>query len=140
MKTIILLSVVILVAGCTHSGGPEPGAGAQSQAVKDEADLAAALRGRVAGPPQDCVTQRDLGGNKSYGRGVIVFSSRAEDVLYVNRPPAGCPELHSGRALRTRTTAAQLCRGDIVLVFDPVSSMEFGGCALGEFTPYKRDR
>jgi hypothetical protein len=140
MKTIILLSVAILVAGCTHGGGPETSAPAQSQAVKDEADLAAALSGRIAGPPQDCVSERDLGGNKSYGRGVIMFSGRTDDVVYVNRPPAGCPELHSGRALKTRTTATQLCRGDIILVFDPVSGMEFGGCSLGEFTPYRRAR
>ena len=140
MKTIILLSVAILVAGCTHGGGPEASAGAQSQVAKDEADLAAALSGRIAGPPQDCVSERDLGGNKSYGRGVILFSDRTDDVVYVNRPPTGCPDLNPGRALKTRTTSAQLCRGDIVLVFDPVSGMEFGGCALGEFTPYRRSR
>lgn len=140
MKTVIVLSVAILAAGCAHHGGPEASAVTQSQAVKDEADLTAALSGRIAGPPQDCVNEGDLGGNKSYGRGVILFSGRTGDVVYVNRPPAGCPDLNFGRALRTRTTAAQLCRGDIVTVFDPVSGMEFGGCALGEFTPYRRTR
>ncbi len=96
------------------------------------------LRGRVAGPPQDCVNEPDLGGNKSYGRGVIVFGDPTGEVIYVNRPPAGCPELTSGRALMTQTTKAQLCRGDIVTVFDPVTRMEFGGCSLGAFTPYRK--
>lgn len=140
MKTIILLSVAILVVGCTHTGGPEAGASAQSQAARDEADLAAALGGRTAGPPQGCVTQSELGGTRSFGRGVILFSGRTDEVVYVNRPPAGCPDLGSGRAFRTRTTATQLCRGDIITVFDPVSGMEFGGCGLGEFTPYRKAR
>jgi hypothetical protein len=35
---------------------------------------------------------------------------------------------------------SQLCRGDIVTVFDPISGVEFGGCSLGEFTPYRATR
>jgi hypothetical protein len=138
MKTIIMLFAAILAVGCTHTAKPATGGQAQEQAAKDEADLAAALGGRIAGPPQECVDQRDLGGNKSYGRGVILFSGRTNDVVYVNRPAAGCPDLDSGRALKTRTTTTQLCRGDLVTVFDPTSGVEFGGCSLGEFTPYRR--
>jgi len=140
VKTIVMLCAAILVAGCTHSGRPEASAGAQTQAAEHEADLTAALSGRIAGPPQDCVTQADLGGNKSYGRDVILFSGRTGDVVYVNRPTVGCPGLDSGRALKTQTTMTQLCRGDIVTVFDPVSGVEFGSCSLGEFTPYRRAR
>ena len=140
MKTIIMLFAAILAAGCTYNRGPQASARAQTQAAEDEAGLAAALSGRIAGPPQDCVDQTDLGGNKSYGRGVILFSGRTSDVVYVNRPAAGCPGLDFGRALKTRTTTTQLCRGDIVTVFDPVSGTEFGGCSLGEFTPYRRAR
>jgi len=140
MKIVIVLSVAILLAGCTSSGRPEAGARARAQATSDEADLAAALSGRVAGPPQDCVDQRDLGGNKSYGRDVILFSGRSNDVVYVNRLPATCPGLNFGNSLKTRTTTTRLCRGDIVTVFDPVSGIDYGGCGLGEFTPYQRIR
>lgn len=140
MKTIILLFAAILAAGCTHNGGPQASARAQAQAAEDEAGLAAALSGRIAGPPQDCVDQGDLSGNKSYGRGVILFSGRTNDVVYVNRPVGGCPDLNLGRALKTRTTMTQLCRGDIVTVFDPISGTEYGGCGLGQFTPYRRAR
>jgi len=140
MKTIIMLSAVILAVGCTHNGGREASARVQAQVAKDEADLAAALSGRIAGPPQDCVSERDLGGYKSYGRGVILFSGGTNDVVYVNRPPVGCPDLNFGWALKTRTTTTQLCRGDIVTVFDPISGTEYGGCSLGEFMPYRRAR
>lgn len=140
MKTVIVLSAAILAAGCTCSGGPKASTRAHANAPEDEARLAAALAGRVAGPPQDCVNQADLGGNESYGRGAILFGDRTDDVVYVNRPPAGCPDLGVGRALKVRTTAAQLCRGDIVTVFDPVGGIEYGSCGLGEFTPYSRAR
>ena len=140
MKTIIMLCAAILVAGCTSSGGPEASPPAQTRAAEHEADLAAALSGRIAGPPQDCVSEADLGGNKSYGRDVILFSGRTDDVVYVNRPTAGCPGLDFGRAIKIKTPAARLCRGDIVTLFDPVSGVEFGSCSLGEFTRYRRAR
>jgi hypothetical protein len=140
MKSIIMLCAAILVAGCTSSAAPEAGAPAQAQAAGHEADLAAALSGRTAGPPQDCVTEADLGGSQAYGKDVIVFSGRAEDVVYVNRPAGGCPGLEFGRAIKIQTPAARLCRGDVVTVFDPLSGIGFGGCSLGEFTPYRRAR
>jgi len=138
MKTLSMLFAAILAAACAHSGGPEASARAQAQAAEDEAGLAAVLSGRIAGPTQDCVDQVGLGGNTSYGRGVVVFNGRTDDVVYVNRPVAGCPELGSGRALRTRTTTTRLCRGDIVTVFDPFSGVDLGSCTLGEFTPYRQ--
>jgi len=140
MKTIIMLFAAIIAAGCVNSGGAKASASAQAKAAEDEGALSEALAGRIAGPPQDCVDQADLGGNKSYGRGVILFGDRANEVIYVNRPMGGCSDLNAGRALQTQTTTTKLCRGDIVTVFDPVSGMQFGGCTLGEFTPYRRAR
>ena len=138
MKTIMMLFAAVVAAACTHGGRPETRVRAQTQAAEDEAKLAAALSGRIAGPAQDCVNERDLGGSESYGGRVILFRGPTDDVVYVNRPPAGCPGLDSGRALRVRTPAARLCRGDIATVFDPVSGTDLGGCSLGEFTPYRR--
>ncbi|MGE5234859.1 MAG: hypothetical protein ACM3O7_00750 [Acidobacteriota bacterium] len=140
MKAVIMLSAVILAAGCTSSGAPTAGERARAQAAEDQAGLAAALKGRIAGTPQDCVSLAELGGNRSYGREVVVFRGRTDDVVYVNRPLAGCPTLDVGRALKTRTTTTQLCRGDIVTVFDPVSGTDYGSCSLGAFTPYRRAR
>jgi hypothetical protein len=136
MKAIIMLLAASLAAGCTHNGGPE----AKAQAAKADAALASALSGRIAGPPQDCVSEPELGGNKAYGRDVIVFSGRVEDVLYVNRLAGGCAGLDFGWAVKAKTPATRLCRGDIVTVFDPISGAEFGSCGLGQFTPYRPAR
>jgi hypothetical protein len=86
------------------------------------------------------VQLRNLGGNESAGEGAIIFRTQGRNLLYVNRPPAGCPELDSGRALKLRTTTSQICAGDIVEIFDPVAGFSYGGCGLGEFTPYRRTR
>lgn len=128
MKAIVPIAAALLAGGCAM-GEPVERSG--------EARLAADLDMRMRGEPQTCVALRRLGGNRAFGEGGILFEGTGHTV-YVNRPPGGCPSLRFGRALRVRTTGAQLCAGEIVSVFDPVSGTEFGGCALGEFVPYHR--
>ncbi len=133
MKKIVAISLATLAAAACAPAAPlEMTEAAQSQ-------LAEELRGRVAGPPVSCVSQHLLRGNRSIGEGAIIFDSTS-NLLYVNRPPAGCPELRHGRALVTRTSTGQLCRGDIASVLDTASGMQFGSCGLGDFTPYRRTR
>ncbi len=134
MKTLLALPLIALTAGCMTERPMEMSAAAESQLTEE-------LQGRVqAGPPQSCVSSRTLGGNQSVGEGAIIFRTMGSDLIYVNRPPGGCPEIGPGRAIRVRTTTTQLCTGDIVEVFDPVQNFGFGACGLGEFTPYRRPR
>jgi hypothetical protein len=133
MKHLILLASVCLAAACTQDEPVET-------AANDEARLSAQLAGfEPAGPPVACVNLRDLDGNRSAGEGAIVFTGRSGR-KWVNRPAGGCPSLEFGRALRTRTSTGRLCRGDIATVFDPVAGIEYGGCGLGDFVPYRRPR
>ncbi len=132
MKTFIALAALGLAAGCANT---EP----MESAADAEAALSAELRDfEQAGPPVSCVRLTDIGGNRSVGNNALIFEGRTSGRLWVNRPPAGCPVLRHGRALQTRTTSTQLCRGDIATVFDPVSGTDYGGCGLGDFTPYRR--
>ncbi len=135
MKTLILLASACLAAGCaTNESDPV------DMAANDEATLATQLEGYAPdGPPVQCVNSRDLQGNRSAGESAIIFSGSGGR-KWVNRPPAGCPDLGFSRALRTRTTSTRLCRGDIASVFDPVTRAEYGGCGLGDFEPYRRVR
>ncbi len=137
MKSIvtIVLSAAVFAIGCTHGSGT--GARSRAEAAKNEADLSEALAGRVAGQPQDCVEAAELGKNRSFGNGVIVFTSPTGAVLWVNRPAGGCPGLDAGRAIQTQTPGTRLCRGDIVTVFDPFTGDRYGSCTLSEFTPYR---
>jgi hypothetical protein len=135
MKYLLLLASACLAAGC--SAGTEE---RLEMAADDEARLGTLLRGfEPAGPPVQCVDTRQLQGNRSAGETAIVFTGSGGR-KWVNRPAAGCPDLRFSRALRTRTAGTRLCRGDIASVFDPVSRIEYGGCGLGDFEPYRRVR
>jgi len=133
MKKIVALSLLPLFAGCMDQRPMEMSAQAQTE-------LAAAIEGRTAGAAQSCVSSRDLRGNRSAGEGAIIFATAGRNLIYVNRPAAGCPVVRPGLALKTRTTSTQLCQGDIVEVFDPLTGFSMGGCGLGDFTPYRRLR
>ncbi|HEY0132379.1 MAG TPA: hypothetical protein VGB57_13345 [Allosphingosinicella sp.] len=136
MRYLLLAASACLAAGCTTQTDEQR----VDMAANDEASLAAQLRGfEPAGPPVQCVSSRDLRGNRSAGETAIVFSGTGGR-LWVNRPAAGCPDLRMSRALRTRTPSTRLCRGDIATVFDPLTRFEYGGCGLGEFEPYRRVR
>ena len=131
MKRILAFCALGLVAGCADQAAPE-------LSESDEARISSALANyEQAGRSVDCVNSRDLRGNRSAGEGAIIFDGIGRRV-WVNRPPAGCPSLDHGRALRTSTPSTRLCRGDIATVFDPVSGIDYGSCSLGEFTPYDR--
>ena len=130
MRIFLALAAAGLVAGCMEREPVELTAEAQ-------AELARELDGRVAGDPVACVEQRDIRGNRSVGEGVILFDGPS-NIVYVNRPAAGCPSLDYGRALVTRTISTRICRGDLARVFDPTSGIEYGGCSLGDFVPYRR--
>jgi hypothetical protein len=134
MKRLACLLIAFGAAACTATAGGPP----QEMSAEAQSRLSEELAGRVAGNPLGCVSQRDLRGNRSAGD-ALLFEARG-NVLYVNRPAAGCPSLGLGRALRTRTPSPQLCRGDIATVFDPVTGLEYGSCGLGEFVPYRKAR
>ena len=131
MKAHLALLAAIFATACATEPADAPRAG-------DGDRLGRALAGRSAGPAQDCVAHRDLGSSRAVGD-AILFDGRG-GTLYLNRPAGGCEMLRDGNAIVTRTSGSQLCRGDIVTILDPVSRVEYGGCALGAFTPHRRDR
>jgi hypothetical protein len=131
-KSVLIPCLGLLAVGCVNDRPTEPSASEQAQ-------LSAALQGyEPAGPPTSCVSRRDLGGNRSFGEGAIIFDGVTRATLFINRPSGGCPDLGMGRALVTRSTGSQLCRGDMADVIDISSRTNYGGCALGEFEPYRR--
>lgn len=119
-----------LAAGCAAQE-PVDRAGAVPPAILR------ATEGRVAGTPVACVSQLGLRNTRAVA-GAILFEGPG-NVVYVNEGLGGCGALALGRAIRTGNPTGRLCRGDIVTAFDPVSGAEFGGCALGDFVPWRRD-
>ena len=130
----LTIGSLLLAAAAVGAASAEP----PPMTPKQEADFQKAIEGRTAGQTQSCVSLRLLRGNKTYGEGVIVFEGQSNSVVYVNRPPYGCPELRWDRALKTRTSTDQLCSNDVVTVVDPRGGMQFGSCSLGDWTPYRK--
>ena len=108
-----------------------------TMSAKDEQRFTRELAGRTAGPARTCVRQGDLRSSRTYGGDAIVFDGPGS-LIYVNKLRQNCPSLDFGRAIKTDTYSTNLCSGDIATAFDPVSGIEYAGCPLGEFVPYRR--
>ena len=130
MKALLAILIGGLAAGCTMDSEPVELTSSAASAIVE------AVEGRVAGEPVSCINQVGLRNTRTVA-GAILFEGPG-DVIYVNEGNGGCSALDHGRAIRTSNPSGRLCRGDIVTAFEPVSGAEFGGCALGDFVPYRR--
>ena len=126
------LALLLIAAAAIGSAAPAP----VDRAGPTPGAIAHAMRGRTAGPPVPCISTLGLRNTRAIA-GALLFEARG-GIVYVNEGVAGCRALAFGRAIRTGGPSGRLCRGDIVTAFEPVSGSEFGGCALGDFVPYRR--
>ena len=132
MRTIVFLPLAVLAAGCSIAAGePAPVTAA------DEAAMSEALAGLTPGEPVSCVRRQDVRNSRAAGGNAILFDGPGNTV-YVNRTTSSCPTIRPWHALRQRTISPNMCSGELVRVFDPQTGVEYGGCSLGEFTPYRR--
>lgn len=92
--------------------------------------LTAAVAARAEEPPETrlCLENRSIRAKEvSAEHGYFV---RTPEGWWRNTGPS-CSAYGPNRALLTRSIENRQCRGDIVVVFDPFSRIEFGACALG---------
>ena len=122
---------ITLLAGTLMLGGV-----AQAKPRDPEADLANALRGRVAGEPVQCLDLHRIRRSRIIDRTAIVYD--AGSVIYVNRPENGAEELNDWDTMVTRTSSTQLCNVDTVTMVDRTSHNFTGVVFLGDFVPYRR--
>jgi hypothetical protein len=94
------------------------------------------LAGRTPGKPVDCISQTQVFDTQTFDDGSIYYRM-AGPVDYLNRPYQ-CSQLRSDRAYSTRTPGTQLCRGDILNVFDAAAHFPYGSCSFGDFVPYPK--
>ena len=104
---------------------------------KNEAKLSAALAGRVAGKPVNCISPRDIRSSQIIDRTAIVYDTGAGRLL-VNRPRIGAESLDSDDILVTRIHGSQLCSLDTINLVDRGSRMQRGFVSLGQFVPYTK--
>jgi hypothetical protein len=129
VKPVAAILSILLAAG---AAAPDP----PDRAGPTPSAIAQAMRGRTAGAPLACISRIGLRNTRTIAGAMLFYGPGG--TVYVNEGVAGCRALAFGRAIRTGSTGPRLCRGDIVTAFEPVSGVEYGGCALGEFVPYRR--
>lgn len=111
----------------------------QARSPRAAQELADALAGRVAGPPQRCITTYRTTKVTPIDDFTILYDQGS--TIYVQNPRGGCPGVGSGSdILVTRQTTNQLCNGEIAQTVDLTSRVERGGCVFGPFVPYTRPR
>ena len=104
--------------------------------VTGEEELARLLDGRVAGPPQNCITTWPNSAMRAIDGTAYVFGSGR--VIYVNRTR----EPHridddDILVIRKFGSGTQLCTHDIITTLDRGSQMYSGNVSLGDFIPYR---
>lgn len=116
-----------------------PVAPLQAERLSPEAQLAREVDGRVAGEPVRCIDTHRFSRSRIIDGTAIVYEA-AGDTIWVNRPRGGARSLDSWDVLVTRQFSTELCRGDVVRLFDSSTMMQTGSVFLGDFVPYRRGR
>jgi hypothetical protein len=125
--------LITLLVGTLMLGGV-----AQAKQQDPEAQLAQALRDRVAGEPVQCIDLHRIHSSRIIDGTAILYD--AGSVIYVNRPANGAEELTQWDTMVTRTSTSQLCNVDTVTMIDQGSQSFSGVVFLGDFVPYRRVR
>ncbi len=126
-KLIPFLIAAIAVVGPAEAAPRDP-----------EAQLARAVKGRVAGEPVNCINLRNVHGTQIIDDTAIVYDTGS--TVYVNRPRGGAQLLDRWDVLVTKLHSSELCSIDIVHLYDSSSRMPSGFVSLGEFVPYRKPR
>ena len=103
-----------------------------------EQELAEALAGRVAGPPQRCINTYRTTKVHPIDDWTIIYDQGS--TIYVQNPKGGCPGVGRGSDIlvTTQIGTAQLCENEIARTVDLTSQIERGGCVFGPFVPYTK--
>ncbi|MBX9797229.1 hypothetical protein [Sphingomonas sp.] len=136
MQRLLLLCLPLTLGAAAPQQAYDP----NTTDAQTEAKLARALQGFTkAGPPQSCIpTLRGDISSTTIGRTILYRVNRNQ--IYANETN-GCERAERGDALIVvNPVASQLCSGQIMQTVDVYNRFVTGGCALGQFTPYRRDR
>jgi hypothetical protein len=94
------------------------------------------LAGRVAGPPERCITLGVNDGPSIVDGSTILYRQGAR--LYRTGPRGSCPALRPFNTLIVEVYGGQLCANDRFRVLQPGSSIPSAPCLFTEFTPYTK--
>ena len=125
MRALMLIAAAGLVASCSRPSMP-PGSNA--------ADV---LAGRVAGPPQTCISTNPAENIHALDAQTLAYGYGR--TIYVNRLGAPCPAISELNTLIVEAgTGNQYCRGDRVRGREPGAIISGPSCNLNDWIPYRQ--
>jgi hypothetical protein len=120
---------MMLLGGCATMAetaqGPDP-------------KLAAALEGRVAGKPQNCLPLDRAVGSEVF-RDAILYREGRNRFWLADAPGCG-GTARNDYILVQNVFGSQLCRGDIIRLAERTGGFTAGACAIRSFTPYTKPK
>jgi hypothetical protein len=105
--------------------------------VAPPGDASASLTaGRVAGPPQSCVSAQSSDGLHAIDSATLAYGSGR--TIYINRLGGSCPGLRELSTIIVDVRGGQYCRGDHIRALEPGAIIPGPSCNLGDWVPYRR--
>jgi hypothetical protein len=131
---VLAAGAAILLTSCSTAPAE------QAQSPRAAQKLADALEGRVAGPPQRCISNFPTTEVRVIDDWTILYQDGS--TIYVQNPPGGCRGIASGtRTLVARQVGtSQMCEGDINEAVDLRSGVGGAPCVFGPFIPYTKPK
>lgn len=124
MRALMLIASTAILAGCSRPVSP-PGS-----------SLAQETAGRLAGPPQSCVSSAAQQGLRIIDAQTIGYGWGR--TIYINHLGAPCPGLEPLSTIITEPgIPGQYCRGDHVRGREMGANIPGPVCILGEWVPYQ---
>lgn len=125
MRTFMVIAAAASIASCSRPVSP-PGS-----------SLAEVTQGRIAGPPQSCIST-----NPSENLRVIDPQTIAYGVgrtVYINRLAGPCPGMDEMNTIIVEAaTGGQYCQGDRIRGREPQSIIAGPSCNLNEWIAYRQ--
>ncbi|WP_155263141.1 hypothetical protein [Sphingomonas segetis] len=125
MRALMIIAAAALSLSCSRPVTP-PGAA-----------LAQETAGRVAGPPQTCISS-----NRSENLRVLDPQTLAYGfgrTIYINHLPAACPGLSMFNTIIVEADdGMQYCRNNRIRALEPGAIIPGPTCVLGDWVPYTR--
>ena len=133
MNRVFLLAAAATLAGCSTTP-PQP----QPVSAESQQQLQRLLAGKVAGPPTSCLSRLRADDMVVISDGLVLYRDGANRVYRQDFGGSACSGLASGfYTMKTRSSGANLCRGDIVEIVDLRTGTMRGVCSFGDFVPYQ---
>ncbi|WP_233503448.1 hypothetical protein [Sphingomonas psychrotolerans] len=132
MRQVLMLGALAL-AGCTSSAELQTSREAEAQR-----DLGEALKGRVAGKPQNCLSSsQSTNGPQIIDAHTILYRDGRR--VWRNDLAGNCPSLDPDDILVVELHGSQICKNDMFRPVDRGSQIPGAYCRFGQFTPYVKE-